>query len=70
MILIYESNQKKIRLRLNLESARSAGLNVSSKLIQVAELEKTSLPGPLHPKTRKIEVSARTRYVSAASHAE
>jgi hypothetical protein len=59
MLLFYENSQKKIRLRLNLESARSAGLNVSSKLIQVSELEKTSLLDPLHPQTRKIAASAR-----------
>ena len=52
MLLIYENDQKKIRLRLNLESARSAGLNVSSKLIQVAELERTSFLAPPRPQSR------------------
>lgn len=49
MVLFYTSNQKKIRLRLNLESARAEGLIISSKLIQVAELDKTSLLWPRPP---------------------
>jgi hypothetical protein len=70
MLLLYENNQKKIRLRLNLESARSAGLNVSSKLIQVAELERTSLLSPPHPQTRKISFSAHNPRFSGTSRLE
>jgi hypothetical protein len=46
MIRFYTNEQRKIRLRLNLDSTRSEGLGVSSKLIQVAELDKVSLLWP------------------------
>ncbi len=49
MVLFYTNNQKRIRLRLNLESARAEGLIISSKLIQVAELDKTTLLWPREP---------------------
>ncbi|HEY3854996.1 MAG TPA: YfiR family protein [Verrucomicrobiae bacterium] len=70
MLLIHENNQKKIRLRLNLKSARAAGLNVSSKLIQVAELEKTSLLVSPHPQARKISFSAHKPSFFGAGHLE
>jgi len=46
MVRFYVNDQKKIRLRLNLQSARTEGLGVSSKLIQVAELDAASLLWP------------------------
>jgi len=46
MVRFYTNDQKKIRLRLNLDSARSEGLRVSSKLIQVAEIDHASLSLP------------------------
>lgn len=52
MVAFYINDQNKIRLRLNLEAAKSAHLSVSSKLIQVAELQKSSAfwpVGPLRP---------------------
>jgi hypothetical protein len=55
MILFHTNSEKKIKLRLNLESARSAGLNISSKLIQVAEPDKTSLVE--FPRPREVAVS-------------
>lgn len=41
MVAFYVNEQHRIRVRLNLEAAKTAGLNVSSKLIQVAELERS-----------------------------
>jgi hypothetical protein len=49
MVRFYVNEQKKIRLKLNLQSARTEGLGVSSKLIQVAELDTTSLLRPRGP---------------------
>jgi hypothetical protein len=58
--------QKKIRLRLNLESAQSAGLNVSSKLIQVAELDKSSL---LWPYLSRISGFEKTEQLACSAQA-
>lgn len=41
MMAFYLSPEKKIRLRINLEAAKAEQLNISSKLIHVAELEKS-----------------------------
>jgi len=41
----YVNEQKRIRLRINLEAARAAGLSISSKLLQLADVEKTSAIG-------------------------
>jgi hypothetical protein len=46
MVRFYTNDQNKIRLRLNLQAAHSEGLGVSSKLIQVAELDGTSVLWP------------------------
>lgn len=58
MVRFYTNDQKKIRLRLNLESARAEGLTISSKLIQVAELERTSSRAPGVPSWPGAEVAA------------
>lgn len=41
MIAFYVNAEKKIRVRINLEAARAEELNISSKLLHVAELEKS-----------------------------
>lgn len=39
MIRFYTNEQQKIRVRINLDAVKSAGLDVSSKLLRVAEVE-------------------------------
>ena len=58
MVRFYTNDEKKIRLRLNLESARSEGLGISSKLIQVAELDKVSFLWPGVPQMPEIGLAA------------
>jgi len=49
MTRFYVNEQNKIRLRINLQAAKSEGLSISSKLLQVAEVEKASyLWGQVH----------------------
>jgi len=46
MVRFYKNEQSKIRLRINLDAARADRLNISARLLQVAEVEKTSSAFP------------------------
>jgi hypothetical protein len=54
MIRFYTNDQKKIRLRLNLESTHAEGLDVSSQLIRVADLDKVSSLWPASPESFRL----------------
>jgi hypothetical protein len=65
MVRFYTNDQKKIRLRLNLESARAEGLTISSKLIQVAELDKTSSLWRALPQIGGAEMAANVSFAAS-----
>jgi signal transduction histidine kinase len=62
MVRFYMNDHAKVRLRLNLEAARSQGLTISSKLIQVAELDKTSFLWP--PPSSSVRFGAGSLFLS------